>query len=80
MEDASPSARKVWIEILQEVQEDSEFVSPSARKVWIEMLHQCKAASIIRRRLPQGRCGLKYNYKVGKEGKDAVAFRKEGVD
>ena len=37
----SPSARKVWIEIVTSFKENWESSSPSARKVWIEIVLPC---------------------------------------
>ena len=36
-------------------------MSPSARKVWIEMVSYSVGDHATSRRLPQGRCGLKYS-------------------
>ena len=38
------------------------FPSPSARKVWIEILVQDSLGVAVGRRLPQGRCGLKFGW------------------
>ena len=56
----SPSARKVWIEIVGlEANKKSKGTSPSARKVWIEILSPCWYPWRRIGHLPQGRCGLK---------------------
>ena len=58
----SPSARKVWIEIISSVPKPSiKIRSPSARKVWIEIDCFIKITPVKYCHLPRGRCGLKYS-------------------
>ena len=56
----SPSARKVWIEILDSTLNTRLPWSPSARKVWIEIKFGNYFEANGSGHLPQGRCGLKY--------------------
>ena len=57
----SPSARKVWIEIVKlHCHLLRRHPSPSARKVWIEMYIWVSFMRLASSHLPRGRCGLKY--------------------
>ena len=56
----SPSARKVWIEIVLIYYHINTLKSPSARKVWIEIMYFTSLSSNDLGHLPRGRCGLKY--------------------
>ena len=67
----SPSARKVWIEILCSHRHTTRTQSPSARKVWIEIRILRSLCVADKRHLPRGRCGLKcpeINIKVTDNG------------
>ena len=57
----SPSARKVWIEIVSISSSGCSGSSPSARKVWIEIGPASPAINIEPGHLPRGRCGLKFD-------------------
>ena len=59
---------------------NGHFWSPSARKVWIEIKNVSAMLQAAKRRLQQGRSGLKYDYEKTIKKKTCVAFRKEGVD
>ena len=76
----SPSARKVWIEIIRVSVSKSVYGSPSARKVWIEISMATSTMTWAGSRLPQGRCGLKCVTPQSQKRYISVAFRKEGVD
>ena len=63
----SPSARKVWIEIIASQASAHIQMSPSARKVWIEIANVCTTFPTVFRHLPQGRCGLKSFWMIARE-------------
>ena len=75
----SPSARKVWIEILRSHTLRPACESPSARKVWIEIYY--KRTSQICASVTFRKEGVDWNwkYRAVRSGAD-VTFRKEGVD
>ena len=100
----SPSARKVWIEMLPEdLLEQRVRSSPSARKVWIEIRETSNilgvspvafrkegvdwnpSSIVVNRlligRLPQGRCGLKYdNYNARSPRNESPSARKVWIE
>ena len=76
----SPSARKVWIEILPVSNYPYSLPSPSARKVWIEIFDYDKFAAALVKSPSARKVWIEIPQTVRQFTMDNVTFRKEGVD